>query len=349
MFSYNYSSIFPIPLYASFDILDSLPPGKNKKHRLSSGEVCARFKVFASSLVNGGISVFTDGSKRVEGDEDSAAGAAVYSPDLHLALKHKLPPATSIFTSEAWAIYQALILIESSSYTTAAIFSDSRSVLDALSSSSFKSCTNYLIPLIRAKFHSLSDKGYSIRLAWIPSHIGIPGNERVDSFAKQAASNGRKPKFKIPYTDFFSSSLRSLKTKYYAFLTNNFLTKGTFYYSNFFQTTSFAGTWFSRVSLPREQLVAVGRLRSNHYNLNYSLHRKNIVASPACECGDPRQDINHVVFRCPLSGSKSANLRLFLLQNYPTTSHDIFPSLRSPSPKLCRLIVSFLKSRDLQI
>jgi len=38
------------------------------------------------------------------------------------------------------------------------------------------------------------DRGYSIRLAWIPSHIGIPGNEKVDSLAKQAASNGQETK-----------------------------------------------------------------------------------------------------------------------------------------------------------
>jgi len=347
LFSYSFYSVFPIRQYASFNVLDSLPLGKNNKLMLSAQEVRARFKEFASSLDDGGISIFTDGSRRIEEDEDTAA--AVYSPDLHLTLKHKLPPATSIFSSEAWAIYQALILIESTSYTFAAIFSDSRSVLDALSSLSFKSCANYLIPLIRDKCHSLLNGGYSIRLAWIPSHIGIPGNERVDLFAKQAASNERKPKFKIPFPDFYSNSLRSLKTKNLAFLTNEFLTKGTFYYSNFFQATSLAKPWFDRVPLPREQLVVVGRLRSNHYNLNYSLHRKNIVASSACECGDPRQDINHIVFHCPLSGTKSTKLRRFLLQDDPLVRQDLFPFLKNPSPKLCRLIISFLKSRNIQI
>jgi len=44
----------------------------------------------SSQLVNGGISFFTDGSRRIEDDEISAVGAAVYSLDLQLALKHKL-------------------------------------------------------------------------------------------------------------------------------------------------------------------------------------------------------------------------------------------------------------------
>jgi len=149
----------------------------------------------------------------------------VYSPDLGLAIKHKLPSDTTVFSAEVWAIYQALILIDSSSSLSAAIFSDSRSVLDALSSLSLKSGSNYLIPLIRDKFHSMTTSSISIRLAWIPSHRDIPGNESADSLAKQAASNGRKPKFKIPFTDFLPRASQHLKTKFSAFLKNDFLSK----------------------------------------------------------------------------------------------------------------------------
>jgi len=109
------------------DILDSSSRGKDKSQIIPFAEICKKFREFAIPFINDGISLFTDGSRR---DEDSAVGAAVYSPDLGLA-KYKFPE-TSIFSAEAWAIYQALILIKSSSYSSAAIFSDSRSVLDAL-------------------------------------------------------------------------------------------------------------------------------------------------------------------------------------------------------------------------
>lgn len=42
----------------------------------------------------------------------------------------------------------------------------------------------------------------------------------------------------------------------------------------------------------------VNRLRSDYYNLNESLSRKNYTDSPRCECGAERQDIDHVVLRC---------------------------------------------------
>jgi len=92
--------MFPIPRYASFDFLDFSLPGRKGGRSISIGEIRVKFREFAAPLV--GIFLFTDGSRRVEDDEDSVVGAAVYSPDLHLALKHKLPSETSIFSAEAW-------------------------------------------------------------------------------------------------------------------------------------------------------------------------------------------------------------------------------------------------------
>jgi len=65
------------------------------------GEVRARFREFAASLIDVGISLFTDGSRRIDEDEDSVVGVAVFSPELQLALKHRLPPGTSVFSAEA--------------------------------------------------------------------------------------------------------------------------------------------------------------------------------------------------------------------------------------------------------
>jgi len=114
----------------------------------------------SSPLIGEGISIYTDGSK----SEDLPVGA-IYSPVLGLTLKQKLSADTSIFSAEAWAIYQALILLESLQSNSATIFSNSSSVLDALSSSSKKSNANYLVPLCRGKFQSLVCSGYSINLA----------------------------------------------------------------------------------------------------------------------------------------------------------------------------------------
>jgi len=112
----------------------SVPSLRRKKTinlSISFLEVQRKFKEFAAPLINDGFAVFTDGSKK---NEDPGIGAAIFSPELHLVIKHKLSSNTSIFSAEAWTIYQALILIGSSRSTRAAVFSNSKSVLDALSS-----------------------------------------------------------------------------------------------------------------------------------------------------------------------------------------------------------------------
>jgi len=99
LFTFGFPLVLPIPWYSFFDI----PSFKNKRmgRTISIAEVRSRFREFSALLVNGGISLYTDGSRRDEDDVDSAVGAAVYSSDLALALKHKLPAETSIFSAEA--------------------------------------------------------------------------------------------------------------------------------------------------------------------------------------------------------------------------------------------------------
>jgi len=57
--------------------------------------VLKKFQDFSSPLIGEGISIYTDGS------DDSPIEAAIYSPELGIALKHRLSSDTSIFSAEA--------------------------------------------------------------------------------------------------------------------------------------------------------------------------------------------------------------------------------------------------------
>jgi len=152
VYGYDFYATIPTPSYISFELSSS---GDRKRSlSCSVAEVRQKFEEFASPLIEQAISLYMDGSK----------GAAVFSRDLGIILKHKLPASTSIFSAEAWALYQSLIMVESSGKPRAVIFFESRSVLDAVSSFSAKICDNYLIPLFRSKFHSLAASGFSIQL-----------------------------------------------------------------------------------------------------------------------------------------------------------------------------------------
>ncbi|KYN22366.1 hypothetical protein ALC57_05236, partial [Trachymyrmex cornetzi] len=114
-------------------------------------------------------------------------------------------------------------------------------------------------------------------------------------------------------------------------------------------TSSSNGTWFQCKPLGRQEVVLINRLWANHYNLNYSLFRKNMVDSPACTCEDPRQDANHIISHCPLSRGRFVPLNKFITKVFPYHSADIFPVLVNPQTKLCKLLLSFSKSLQLLV
>jgi len=61
-------------------------------------KIRSKFRNFSLPLINNGISVYADGSRK---DDKSAISAAIFSPELGLAIKHKLPSDASIFSAEA--------------------------------------------------------------------------------------------------------------------------------------------------------------------------------------------------------------------------------------------------------
>ncbi|XP_018375583.1 PREDICTED: uncharacterized protein LOC108769220 [Trachymyrmex cornetzi] len=250
------------------------------------------------------ITFYTDGSKL---DERGCAGAASYSPELGVSFRYKLTPDTTVFTAEAWAIYQTLLLIQDVGYSKAIIFSDSKSVLESINSSKIIN-RNYVIHWIKRLLRSSSVRGIDVSPSWIPAHRGIPGNEIADRAAKEATEEGGRDNFKLPSSDLVLIADRNARERFIGYFEEASFNTGTQFAR--FYSEHYGKTWFYHMSLRRQEIVLINRLRANHYNLNYSLHRKNMVDSPVCPCGDPRQDVNHVIFHCPLSRGRFAPLIL---------------------------------------
>ena len=110
-------------------------------------------------------------------------------------LLKRLPNESSIYSAEAIAIDLAMNIIANHKSSKFIIYSDSKSVLQALQSKD----STPLITRLLDKMNTLS-KNNSIILIWIPRHIGIQGNERADKAAKKALQT-HISKTKIPYTD----------------------------------------------------------------------------------------------------------------------------------------------------
>ena len=135
--------------------------------------------------------IYTDGSK-----EENKVGCATFTNGNCKTLR--LPDGSSIFTAEAKALDLALDFInESNLKDKFIIFSDSMSVLQALNHTSSK---NPQIQKLLIKHHTISELK-TIIYCWVPSHIGIYGNEKVDKNAKESL-NLEETVFKIPYVNF---------------------------------------------------------------------------------------------------------------------------------------------------
>ena len=120
----------------------------------------------------------------------------------------RIPDGSSVFTAEAKAIDLALDFVNNCIYTdNFVIFSDFLSVLQALNHTSSK---NSQIQHLLLKHHEISSSK-SVIYCWIPSHIGIYGNEKVDKCAKESLDL-EVTNFKIPFNNckpFIKDSERS--------------------------------------------------------------------------------------------------------------------------------------------
>ena len=133
--------------------------------------------------------IYTDGSK-----VEDKVGCAYISGSHHE--KIRLPDGSSIFTAESKAIDMALdYVLNNSLENKFVIFSDSLSVLKSLNHTASK---NPKIQNVIEKHHELS-KTKEILFCWLPSHVGIKGNEAADVKAK-ASLDLEISNFKLPCT-----------------------------------------------------------------------------------------------------------------------------------------------------
>ena len=139
--------------------------------------------------------IYTDGSK----DDDAVSSASVPLNKKVKEQSQRIPSAASIFTAEANAIDMALDAINKINNINCLILTDSLSCLMALKSSDTK---NPIILKLKLKMHRILSRGVNISLVWIPSHVGIEGNEMADELAKLSLKNEDIKNLKVPCSDY---------------------------------------------------------------------------------------------------------------------------------------------------
>ena len=120
--------------------------------------------------------IFTDGSKTSEGVSFSVASNTT-------SISHRIKGENSIFTAELYAIKEAVMHANSTPHVSITIITDSKSSIQALAKPFSEN------PIVKNIHKMLHSNGKLFSLCWVPSHVGVPGNEKADRLARAAISN----------------------------------------------------------------------------------------------------------------------------------------------------------------
>ena len=225
--------------------------------------------------------IFTDGSKT-----DTAVGAATVNPRTKSKKCQKINPEASIYTAEALALDMALDMVARSTGKSFLILSDSLSCLKALQLSDN---TDTRILKLRLKIHKIINKGKKLTMAWLPSHIGIHGNELADIAAKEALDLDRITTKQLHHSDFkrkMRGHVQTLWEERWALQTQNKLHEIMPKLQPRKQDL-----------LPRKDSVVFTRLKIGHTSLTHKflLLREEKPFCVSCDCD---YTVKHILLDC---------------------------------------------------
>ncbi|XP_033246917.1 uncharacterized protein LOC117187974 [Drosophila miranda] len=262
--------------------------------------------------------LYTDGSK--------AGGITSYCITNESAVIKTglLPTYSSVLSSEIIAIHEA-ILFTRYKRGKYAICTDSLSSITSIRNPNNHS---YYASSIR---NLLSTHFPKILIIWIPSHIGIKGNEFADSTARMNA------KFPLIYTPNHNS------TDIAHFLKKILQSKQTDLLTN-------TSTWYQQISnlatnntpknniLNRRHQVIFNRLRLGHTKLTNAHYIDKTLPNTCPLCHNANIDLRHTLYTCP---------SLLPQRSLSFNNNDPMQLIANPTNSNSKIILKFLQTANI--
>ena len=199
--------------------------------------------------------------------------------------KCRLPDNASIFSAEIKAIDLALDHIEQSRSSDFIIFSDSLSVLQSLHN---RHIENPLLLDVFLKHNELAELN-RIVLCWLPSHVGINGNEKADIAAKSALTLNIS-NLKNPFTDFKPSINTFVHNKWQ-------MSWNAAVFNKLHSIMPSLCEWQPNYRIDRKGEVTLARLRIGHTFITHSFLLKGEDWPLCIPCQEPFS-VKHFLLDC---------------------------------------------------
>lgn len=235
--------------------------------------------------------IYTDGSKTA-----NEGGAAFCNLNGNVQRLFKIKPdEICIMTIELLAISEALSYAEELEGNTI-ILTDSKSALQHLNRCATGQRGFSISYIILEKIQKLQANNKQLRLQWIPSHVGLRGNEEADRLAKLAASDGTETFIEPDYSEKFNLFKKVVYDEWKEYFNERSKEKGIWYKA--IQSEPPRIPWFGDIKINRSEVVLAHRLRSGHIPLNRFAYLMKKVDSPNCDVCGVLEDVQHLLAEC---------------------------------------------------
>ncbi|XP_047543137.1 uncharacterized protein LOC125075464 [Vanessa atalanta] len=245
------------------------------------------------------VRIFTDGSKiggRV------GAALSVWNNEVETkAVKLSLPAYCTVYQAELLAICRATGEILKNGGSSFGLYSDSRAALETVTG---QWNLHPLAVEIRRNLHRALVQNKMVFLFWIKAHAGLPGNERADCLAKEAAlSSRRKPDYDQVPVSFVK---RNIREKTLDEWNRRYQSGGTASVTRaFFPDAVKAYKIIRKIKLQGY----LTQMLTGHGGFSEYLHRFKCKENPSCLC-DPQavESTLHCLLECPIHQTDKYNL-----------------------------------------
>ena len=201
----------------------------------------------------------------------------------------KLPSSASIFTAELRAILTAVMLSIRYEDHNFIIFSDSKSALQSVCNS-FSS--NPIVTEIHRWISMVQSLNKNITFCWVPSHVGVRGNEEADRAAGEiAASDAHVPNMALPHRDYYAQFNQDMHKKWQQSWNNQPNNK-------LYRIKTELKNWATSSRKSRCQEVLLARLRMGHTRRTHE-HLLKGEPRPYCEDCLVPLTVSHLLVECP--------------------------------------------------
>lgn len=235
--------------------------------------------------------IFTDASK-----ESMTCGIGIFVETINMKVFYRLEWNTSITSAELQALKVAMDIIEVNQLNHYVVFTDSMTACHMLAEAiDNKKAETLLVEIIKAA------QKWKTTFQWIPSHVGISGNEMADKLARSGLQHTATVlSHNLFLKDVFGILKIQMEQQTASWYTTYSEEKGKDFYD--IQPNILEKPWFIGKDLRGRDIRLLNRLLTGHNYAKFWLARMKVVESPECEWCEVDETAEHLILQCPRYG-----------------------------------------------